>query len=341
MRNRKPLKKGERRKLKLRVKLYAILSFLLCIAVLFSYSALGVKVVENQDAGQNKYIKWMSFDVPDDALVKAMRIDISSHSGKTNISWIEVLSYLATKYGGNWKRYQAKDMDAVVTKLKTGVSMSDLTSPMKNYNYYYEAYDAVLHGFLGEYKTVDSNGKLLDKYGLMVYSPIAGGYSYGHYDDFGDSRSFGFRRRHLGNDLMGNIGTPIIAVESGVVETMGWNRYGGWRIGIRSFDHKRYYYYAHMRKNHPYVNNLKQGMLVKGGQVIGYLGMTGYSDKENVNNMQKPHLHFGMEIIFDESQKESNNEIWIDVYDIVNVLSQNKATVKKDTYSTDYYSVLY
>lgn len=33
---------------------------------------------------------------------------------------------------------------------------------------------------------------------------------------------------------MGSIGTPIIAVESGVVEHLGWNQYGGWRIGIRS-----------------------------------------------------------------------------------------------------------
>ncbi len=47
---------------------------------------------------------------------------------------------------------------------------------------------------------------------------------------------------------MGSIGTPIIAVESGTIEALGWNQYGGWRIGIRSFDKKRYYYYAHLRK---------------------------------------------------------------------------------------------
>ena len=43
-----------------------------------------------------------------------------------------------------------------------------------------------------------------------------------------------------GYDLMGSIGTPIIAVESGTVEHLGWNQYGGWRIGIRSFDRKRF-----------------------------------------------------------------------------------------------------
>lgn len=285
----------------------------------------------------------MTFDIPDEALNKSMNLDIKSYDTGRHFNWIEMLAYLSTKYGGNWKKYKAKDMDALVLKLKSGNSMGELISNAKYYNFYYETYDAVLHSFLGEYKAVSpsGDGTLVDKYGLAVYSPIAKGYDYGHYDDFGSSRSFGFNRRHLGNDLMGNIGTPIVAVESGVVESLGWNRYGGWRVGIRSFDHKRYYYYAHMRKNHPYVYNLKQGMLVKAGEVIGYLGMTGYSDKENVNNMQKPHLHFGLQIIFDESQKDSNNEIWIDVYNIVNVLAKNRAAVKKDALTGDYYSILY
>ena len=60
--------------------------------------------------------------------------------------------------------------------------------------------------------------------------------------------------------MMGQVGTPVIAVESGYVEAMGWNQYGGWRLGIRSFDHKRYYYYAHLRKNYPYQSGLKEGL---------------------------------------------------------------------------------
>ena len=48
--------------------------------------------------------------------------------------------------------------------------------------------------------------------------------------------SYGFKRQHLGHDLMGQVGTPVIAVESGYVEAIGWNQYGGWRLGIRSFD---------------------------------------------------------------------------------------------------------
>lgn len=134
---------------------------------------------------------------------------------------------------------------------------------------------------------------------------------------------------------MGSIGTPIIAVESGIVEYIGWNQYGGWRIGIRSFDSTRYYYYAHLRKDHPYVLSLAEGDTVKAGDVIGYLGMTGYSITENVNNISIAHLHFGMELIFDESQFNSSNEIWINVYEIIEFLrcnTQEVYLIDTDTY---------
>jgi hypothetical protein len=55
-----------------------------------------------------------------------------------------------------------------------------------------------------------------------------------------------------------HIGTPIINVESGIVEALGWNQYGGWQLGIRSFDKKRYYYYAHLRQNYPFAEGLKE-----------------------------------------------------------------------------------
>ena len=192
----------------------------------------------------------------------------------------------------------------------------------------------ILHGV--------KNEKIMEeRYGLKVFLPIAKNYSFSHYDDFGNSRSYGFKRVHLGNDLMGSIGTPIVAVESGIIEHLGWNQYGGWRIGIRSFDGKRYYYYAHLRKNHPYAEGIEEGMTVKAGDVIGYLGMTGYSTKENVNNINVPHLHFGMQLIFDESQVDSPNEIWIDVYQIIEFLMQNRSEVYQSNTETKDYSRKY
>ncbi len=292
-----------------------------------------------------KFIKWVDFNVPYAVLEKTLNLDIKSYGKEVKLNWIELLAYLASKYGGNFKRFKNADLDNVVAKLNEGIPMSELAADLKYYPYYYEAYQAVLGGFVGEYEIEEEDKdnpgtkKFVKKYGLKAFCPIAKGYGFSHYDDFGNSRSYGFSRKHLGNDLMGNIGTPIIAVESGIVEALGWNQYGGWRIGIRSFDGKRYYYYAHLRKNHPYNNTLQEGQVVLAGDVIGYLGMTGYSTRENVNNIRTPHLHFGMQLIFDESQKESVNEIWIDVYEIVNLLKKNRSAVAKSAELNDYFRV--
>lgn len=166
-------------------------------------------------------------------------------------------------------------------------------------------------------------------YGLKAFFPLARGFDYSHFDDFGTGRSYGYRRKHLGHDMMGLVGTPIIAVESGYVEALGWNQYGGWRIGIRSLDGRRYYYYAHLRQNYPYAEGLEEGSLVTAGDVIGYMGHTGYSTTENVNNIEVTHLHWGLELIFDESQKESDNEIWIDLYAITRFLSKHTQPAAK------------
>ena len=60
-----------------------------------------------------------------------------------------------------------------------------------------------------------------------------------------------------------------------------------------------------------------------------YMGHTGYSAKENVNNIKIVHLHWGLQLIFDESQKEGDNEIWIDVYPLTRFLAKHtQAAVK-------------
>ena len=201
---------------------------------------------------------------------------------------------------------------------------------MEYFNYYEKAYTAVLGGMVGTFQEETEDGSMKEQYGLMAYSPIAEGFDYSSGDDFGSARSYGYNRPHLGHDMMGLIGTPIIAVESGYVEALGWNQYGGWRIGIRSFDRQRYYYYAHLRQDRPYAEGLKEGDIVTAGDVIGYMGHTGYSKKENVNNIEVVHLHFGMELVFDESQKESDNEIWINCYPLTEFLKKHRSAVTRD-----------
>ena len=288
------------------------------------------KAGEAGDSQKKKYIHWVEFNVPSDVMEKAFRLDMGTVQEEVHFNWVELLAYLGAKYGGDFERFRQADLDAVVEKLKSGSAMEEIAKDMKYYAYYREAYGAVLDGMVGYFEQESGNNKVwLRKYGLKVFSPIAKNFPYSDFDDFGASRSYGFKRKHLGHDMMGQVGTPVIAVESGYVEALGWNQYGGWRIGIRSFDKKRYYYYAHLRQNYPYQANLKEGSIVTAGDVIGYLGRTGYSTTENTNNITTPHLHFGIQLIFDESQKEGNNEIWINCYEIVKFLRMNQSETVK------------
>ncbi len=303
--------------------LAALLALAFCIFSLTGKNALYAS------ADGTSYIKWVDFGVTAAAMTDAMKLDVASYGTDSHVSWIDLLAYLGAKYGGNFKSYKKSDLLYAEEALKQNPACFE---DMKYFSYYKEAYGAVLDGYLGTYAVYDNtNGRYeyTEKYGLKAFSPIARGYSYSDYDDFGASRSYGYRRRHLGHDMMGSVGTPIIAVESGYVEAVGWNQYGGWRIGIRSFDGTRYYYYAHLRKNHPY-NDMYEGKIVTAGEVIGYLGMTGYSAKENVNNINTPHLHFGIQLIFNPVQKDGTNQIWIDCYEITKFLLQNRSAVYKN-----------
>lgn len=271
-------------------------------------------------------IKWVDFAVPYESLSYALKVDIETFEQEKHISWIDILSVAACRTGGKCPLASVKQ---AAEQLKTDASPEELLGNLyKYYGYYHESYTAALGGLVGSY-AIEKDGQWVPSYGLKAFSPIAAGYGFSHGDDFGVARSFGFKRKHLGHDMMGGLGTPIVAVEGGVVEALGWNRYGGWRIGIRSFDNKRYYYYAHLQKDRPFAPGLAEGDIVQAGDLIGFMGRTGYSDKENVNNIETVHLHFGLQLIFEESQKECLSEIWIDVYDIVRLLNDHRSSVRK------------
>lgn len=275
---------------------------------------------------QAESIRWVDFNVSYESMKYALDQDIATFEQEKHISWIDTLTLAACRTGGKCALASVKQAVADLKKDKQPEQL--LGGLYKYYDYYHRAYTAALGGLVGSY-AIEKDGQWVATYGLKAFSPIAAGYGYSHCDDFGVARSFGFRRKHLGNDLMGALGTPVVAVEGGVVEAMGWNRYGGWRVGIRSFDSRRYYYYAHLQKDTPFAPGLAEGDMVQAGDVIGFMGRTGYSDRENVNNIETVHLHFGLELVFDESQKECNSEIWINVYDIVRLLSGHRSSIQR------------
>jgi len=334
-------------------QLTVLLLLLLSLANQY-YPALSQSIDSTADLGsdhtteetEDDYIKWVDFGVTYEAMDKTYQYDVDTYGQEVHLDWIELLACLGAKYGGDFSLYQEKDLTALAKALiSQEETIESLTEDMHYYSYYLEAYTAVLGGLVGSYEIQidDENnpGELVwvEKYGLKGFSPIAKGFEYQHYEDFGTSRSYGYKRLHLGHDMMGQVGTPIIAVESGYVEAMGWNQYGGWRLGIRSFDGKRYYYYAHLRKNFPYHTELETGSIVSAGDVIGFMGRTGYSTTENTNNIEVSHLHFGLQLIFDESQKEGTNEIWIDCYELTKFLSKNKSATLKHEETKNYYRV--
>lgn len=178
-------------------------------AMIIIFALTGANTVK-----ENDFIKYAEFNITYPALEKAMNIDIDSQSEKIKISWIDILSYLGAKYGGDFSKYKSSDMDEITEKIKNGEKIENLTKDMKYYSYYHEVYSAVLGGFLGKYTetTKDENSKeqTNEKYGLKVYSPVAETFPFSHYDDFGASRTYGYARNHLGHDLMAATGTPII-----------------------------------------------------------------------------------------------------------------------------------
>lgn len=120
-------------------------------------------------------------------------------------------------------------------------------------------------------------------------------YKYSFEDSFGSARSYNGNYSHEGTDIMASVDEsgiyPIVSVSDGVVENAGWLPKGGYRIGIRG-KHGGYFYYAHLHKGSVTVN---KGDKVKAGQVIGYMGDTGYGE-EGTTGKFPVHLHFGMYI---------------------------------------------
>jgi peptidoglycan/xylan/chitin deacetylase (PgdA/CDA1 family) len=289
-------------------------------SVLLAVILISASVPALAEEQPKKIIKWAEFNVPSYLMKQALKWDTENQS---ETSWIELLAYLGARYGGNFSKVKPQTLKKLTEKISGGETIQSLTKNMMQYDYYYGVYSAVLGG-------------LADGKGLCAFHPIAKGFDYHHYDDFGSGRNYGYKRKHLGHDMMALTGTPVIAIESGVVEELGWNQYGGWRVGIRSLDGKRYYYYAHLRKNRPFAEGLEKGADVSAGDVIGYVGRTGYSKRENTNGLNDSHLHLGIQLIFDESQKDGPGEIWIDPYEITKLLASNRSEVVRNPETKEY-----
>lgn len=123
-------------------------------------------------------------------------------------------------------------------------------------------------------------------------------------------RTYGGKRFHEGTDLMAAINEPelypIISMSDGVVEKIGWLDKGGWRIGIRT-KKGAYLYYAHLSS---YAKDIKQGDTVIAGQLLGYMGNSGYG-KEGTTGQFDVHLHVGVYMNTQNNVEQSVNAYWV------------------------------
>lgn len=142
-------------------------------------------------------------------------------------------------------------------------------------------------------KTIRQFAQVYDKYQHLRlddrHFPIPARYEYSYRSTWGDARGWGGRRIHEGTDIFAGYGTPVLSTAYGVIEVIGWNRYGGWRIGMRDMGNV-YHYFAHLNS---FKKGLKPGDIVEPGQVIGYVGSSGYG-KPGTAGKFPPHLHYGM-----------------------------------------------
>ena len=135
----------------------------------------------------------------------------------------------------------------------------------------------------------DENGKSVEK--ALMKTPINGARLS---SAFGMRKHpiDGFNKMHRGTDFAAPMGTPIMASGSGLITRARWCGGGGNCIKIK---HNSTYetIYAHMKS---FGRGIKEGVRVKQGQIIGYVGSTGKSTG--------PHLHY--EVV--ENGKKINSQ---------------------------------
>jgi murein DD-endopeptidase MepM/ murein hydrolase activator NlpD len=112
--------------------------------------------------------------------------------------------------------------------------------------------------------------------------PVQGVHAADLRDNFNESRG---GHRHEALDIMAPRGTPVLAADEGSVVKLFLSKPGG--LTVYQFDESRTYcyYYAHLDR---YATGLREGTLLRKGEILGYVGSTGNASPA------APHLHFAI-----------------------------------------------
>ena len=124
----------------------------------------------------------------------------------------------------------------------------------------------------------------------------------------------GFNKLHQGTDFAAARGTPIMASGNGVVEmAQKYKGYGNYILLKHNSTFKTAY--AHLSK---YGRNIRRGVRVSQGQIIGYVGSTGMSTG--------PHLHYE---VIKNGKKINSQRLKLPTGKILNNEARNKFEVER------------
>lgn len=130
-------------------------------------------------------------------------------------------------------------------------------------------------------------------------------------------RNYGGTRGHEGTDIMASENVrgfyPVVSMTDGIVQHKGWLEQGGYRIGITA-PGGAYFYYAHLDS----YADLEIGDTVKAGQLLGFMGDTGYSKVEGTTGNFPVHLHVGIYLT------DTGKEISVNPYPALRYLESRK-----------------
>ncbi|MGM8211975.1 M23 family metallopeptidase [Virgibacillus sp. W0430] len=242
-------------------------------------------------AAIDQYERQIHKDLPDDQLI-SIQIPKEKWYGFDNVFYIDHYD-LINMYGGigkdgngNKKANINEPEDVLYTMaqllLETGPTIHDIKIGLWKY---YKRDLSV--------KTIMNTAKVFKTFNHIHLTdrafPVSIKHNYSYRNTWGDRRGFGGLRIHEGTDIFSAYGTPVKSTTYGVVEMMGWNLYGGWRIGIRDI-FNIYHYYAHLNG---YTDTLTVGQVVKPGDSLGTVGSSGYGPP-GTSGKFPPHLHYGM-----------------------------------------------
>lgn len=317
---------GNQFKKKLKFKLVS-----LAVGILFPYMSLVLLLMFLLPftGASNEISIARAFDIPYEYLTKAY-----DKAMQHNIDFAYLLTVSAVEAYFDPEGFDDTVLETATNKALTG-SVFDLEEEeLGIYNVYLQYYNDIEAGPIAqELKTkkkrdidvtvpgqFNEDGSPVTRPDTEIYT-LTKYYSYSSFDDFGEAREYGGDRPHQGNDLMADAGTPIISIADGIITNMGWNELGGNIVGINS-SRGTYFYYAHMSS---YEEGLSEGAFVQAGDVIGYVGDTGYGPPGTSGKFAS-HLHLQIGVKVDDMEEY----LWIAPYNIVKFLDQFRVILIKE-----------